>query len=55
MLASARRARAEIESEILEQVGSHHVQAAKVALVALLGVAGLDERVATRTVPTPDP
>lgn len=55
MLESARRARAAIESEVLGQVGPHHVEAAKAALVALLGVAGLDERVATRTVPVPDP
>ncbi len=53
MLEAARRARADLEAEVLEQVGARNVRAAKVVLAALLGAAGLDERVATRTVPTP--
>lgn len=54
MLESARRARADLEDEILEQVGARDLRAAKAVLAALLRAAGLDERVATRTVPTPE-
>jgi hypothetical protein len=54
MLESGRRARGEIEAAILQRIGTRNLTAAKVALAALLDVAGLSERVASRTVPTPD-
>jgi DNA-binding MarR family transcriptional regulator len=53
MLESGRRARAHLEDGILEQVGPRNLRAAKVALAALMEVAGLGERVASRTVPAP--
>ncbi len=54
MLESGRRARADLEAEILERVGARNLRVAKVVLAALLDAAGLDERVATRTVPVPE-
>jgi DNA-binding MarR family transcriptional regulator len=54
MLESGRRARGEIEAAVLERIGARNLTAARVALAALLDVAGLSERVASRTVPTPD-
>lgn len=53
MLAAARKVRAGIEAEVLEQVGAHKVAAAKEALAALLTIAQLDERVRSRSVPAP--
>jgi DNA-binding MarR family transcriptional regulator len=53
LLESGRRARATIEADILERVGVRNLRAAKVALAALMDVAGLSERVANRTVPAP--
>jgi DNA-binding MarR family transcriptional regulator len=53
MLQSGRDARAAIEAEVLEQVGSENVKAAKIALAALLDVAGLGDAVRSRSVPTP--
>ena len=55
VLEAGRRARAEIEAEVVAQVGAGSVATAKAALAALLAVAGLDENVRTRTVPTPEP
>jgi DNA-binding MarR family transcriptional regulator len=54
LLESGRRARAAIEAEVLEQVGPRNLKTAKSVLAALLGIAGLDERVRTRSVPTPE-
>jgi len=54
MLDGARKVRGDIEAEILEQVGAQQLKAAKVTLAALLTIAGLDERVRTRSVPVPD-
>ena len=53
MLETTRRIRAEIEEQVLEQVGARNLEAAKLALAALLTIAELDERVGTRTVPAP--
>ncbi len=54
LLATARRARADLEAEILEQVGVRNLRAAKMVLAALLGATGIGEQVATRTVPAPE-
>ncbi|RZI87084.1 MAG: MarR family transcriptional regulator [Microbacterium sp.] len=54
VLQSGREARAAIEAEVLEQVGARNMKAAKIALAALLDVAGLGEAVRNRSVPTPD-
>lgn len=53
VLASGRAARAEVEAEVEGKVGSQNLAAAKLTLAALLEVAGLDERVRTRSVPLP--
>jgi DNA-binding MarR family transcriptional regulator len=53
VLESGRRARARIEAEVEEQVGREALAAAKLALAALLGIVGLDDRVRSRTVPAP--
>lgn len=53
-LESGRKARADIEAEVLATVGPRNLKAAKTALAALIGVVGLEERVRTRTVPTPE-
>ncbi len=54
MLDTARKVRADIEAEVLEQVGARKLAAAKAALSALLTISRLDERVRNRTVPAPD-
>ena len=53
MLDTARKIRAGIEAEVLEQVGARKLEAAKAALTALLALSQLDERVRNRTVPAP--
>jgi DNA-binding MarR family transcriptional regulator len=53
MLTTARKVRAEIEAEVLEQVGEQKLAAAKEALAAWLTIAQLDQRVRSRTVPAP--
>jgi DNA-binding MarR family transcriptional regulator len=52
-MAAGRRLQAELEAEIAERLGEEKVTAAKEVLAALLTMAGLDERVRTRTVPAP--
>lgn len=54
VLEAGRKARADLEQEVLAQVGAADLAAAKSALVAFLGLAGLDERVRSRSVPPPD-
>ncbi|MCF6379148.1 MarR family winged helix-turn-helix transcriptional regulator [Nocardioides KLBMP 9356] len=54
VLACGRRARAEMEAEVVARVGTQHLEAARATLVALLGVTGLEDRVRTRSVPDPD-
>ncbi len=54
MLDTARKVRADIEAEVLEQVGARKLAAAKAALSALLTISRLDDRVRNRTVPAPD-
>jgi DNA-binding MarR family transcriptional regulator len=53
LLETGRRARAELEAEVAERIGDEALRAAKHALAALLEIAGLDDRVRTRTVPAP--
>lgn len=54
VLDAGRRGRRRVEEEVVAKVGPEDVAAARRALAALLEVVGLDERVRTRTVPTPD-
>jgi DNA-binding MarR family transcriptional regulator len=53
VLEAGRQARAELEAQIVAKVGPRNVTAAKKALVALLEIEGLSDRVRTRTVPAP--
>lgn len=53
VLAEGRRARAELEAEVAEQVGAADVAAAKTALAALLRLTGVAGHVPDRSVPLP--
>ena len=53
VLAAGRQARRDLEAEVTELVGEDDVAAAKRALGALLGLTGLAEQVAVRSVPLP--
>jgi DNA-binding MarR family transcriptional regulator len=53
VLAEGRRARAELEAEVAEQVGAADVAAANTALAALLRLTGVAEHVPDRSVPLP--
>lgn len=50
---AGRADRARLEAEVVARVGAGPVRAAKEALAALLDLAGLDDRVRTRSVPLP--
>ena len=53
MLDAGRRARAEIESALVERVGQRNVNAAKATLGALLELTGVADQVPSRSVPLP--
>jgi DNA-binding MarR family transcriptional regulator len=53
MLASGRQARADLEAEVTGAVGPAEVQTAKRVLAAMLQLTGLDQHIATRSVPLP--
>jgi DNA-binding MarR family transcriptional regulator len=50
---AGRADRARLEAEVVARVGEDTVRAAKQALAALLDLAGLDDRIRTRSVPLP--
>jgi DNA-binding MarR family transcriptional regulator len=52
VLHAGRRARADLEAQVVASVGPRTVASAKKALAALLELEGLSEHVRTRTVPT---
>ena len=54
VLEAGRQARAQLEQAVVARVGEQDVHAAKRALVALLELTGLADRISTRTVPLPD-
>jgi DNA-binding MarR family transcriptional regulator len=53
VVAAGRAERARLEAEVVARVGEDTVRAAKKALSALLELAGLDDRIRTRSVPLP--
>jgi DNA-binding MarR family transcriptional regulator len=53
MLASGRQARANLQAEVTRTVGAAEVEAAKRVLAAMLRLTGLDQQIATRSVPLP--
>jgi DNA-binding MarR family transcriptional regulator len=53
MLASGRQARADLQAEVTSIVGAAEVETAKRVLAAILQLTGLDQHIATRSVPLP--
>lgn len=53
LLEAGRRIQLDIEKELTEQVGATNIRSAKTAVLALVGITGIDQHIAARTVPVP--